>query len=71
LPVTQQELGDTTGLTNVHVNRVLQRLRGDGLITFKSKNLVILDVERLEAFSGFTPNYLHLAQGNGVKEPSL
>ncbi len=71
LPVTQQELGDTMGLTNVHVNRVLQRVRGDGLITFKNKNLVILDVERLEAFSGFTPNYLHLAQGNGIKERSL
>jgi CRP-like cAMP-binding protein len=70
LPVTQQELGDTTGLTNVHVNRVLQRLRGDGLITLTGKHLVILDVERLNAFSGFTPNYLHLAQPNGVAEQS-
>lgn len=71
LPVTQQELGDTMGLSNVHVNRVLQHLRRDGLITLKNKNLVILDVERLEAFSGFTPNYLHLARGNGVEERSL
>jgi len=69
--VAQQELGDTTGLTNVHVNRVLQSLRRDGLITLKGKNLVILEVERLNAFSGFTPNYLHLVQGNGVKERSL
>ena len=71
LPVTQQELGDTMGLTNVHVSRVLKRLRGDGLITLTSKNLVILDVERLEAFSGFTPNYLHLAPRTGVEEQSL
>ena len=70
LPVTQQELGDTTGLTNVHVNRVLQRLRGDGLITLKGKHLVILDVERLNAFSGFTPNYLHLAAPNSVAKQS-
>ena len=70
LPVTQQELGDTTGLSNVHVNRVLQSLRRDGLITLKGKNLVILDVERLNAFSGFTPNYLHLAERNGVPERS-
>ena len=70
LPLTQQELGDTTGLSNVHVNRVLQHLRREGLITLKDKKLVILDVERLEAFSGFTPNYLHLAPRNGVKEPS-
>lgn len=70
LPLTQKELGDTTGLSNVHVNRVLRRLRGEGLITFKDKHLVILDVERLEAFSGFTPNYLHLAERNGVLEQS-
>ena len=71
LPVTQQKLGDTTGLSNVHVNRVLQRLRRDGLITFKDKHLVILDVERLNAFSGFTSNYLHLAGQNGIEERSL
>ena len=50
--------------------RVLQRLRGDGLITLKGKHLVILDPERLIAFSGFTPNYLHLAAPNGVAERS-
>ena len=70
LPITQTELADTVGLTNVHVNRVLQRLRGDGLITLTGKHLVILDVERLNAFSGFTPNYLHLAAPNGVAEQS-
>ena len=55
---------------HAHVNRVLQRLRGDGLITLTGKHLVILDVDRLNAFSGFTPNYLHLAAPNGVAEQS-
>lgn len=68
LPVTQQELGETVGLSTVHVNRVLQRLRGEGLITLKGKHLVILDVERLMAFSDFRPNYLHLAAPNGFRE---
>jgi CRP-like cAMP-binding protein len=71
LPITQTELGDTVGLTSVHVNRVLQRLRGDGLITLKGKKLVILDVERLKAFSGFTPDYLHLSDWNGISEQRL
>jgi CRP-like cAMP-binding protein len=70
LPITQAELADTMGLSSVHVNRVLQRLRGDGLITLKSKHLVILDVERLNAFGGFTPNYLYLAAPNGLAERS-
>lgn len=71
LPITQAELADTVGLTSVHVNRVLQRLRRDGLITLKGKNLVIPDLERLKAFSGFNPNYLHLADRDGVPEQSI
>jgi CRP-like cAMP-binding protein len=71
LPITQAELADTVGLTSVHVNRVLQRLRGDGLITLKGKHLVIRDVARLKAFSGFNPNYLHLSDRNGISEQRL
>ncbi|MBJ6125539.1 Crp/Fnr family transcriptional regulator [Microvirga splendida] len=71
LPITQAELADTVGLTPVHVNRVLQRLRRDGLITLKGKHLVILDIARLKAFSGFNPNYLHLTHQNGISEQSL
>jgi CRP-like cAMP-binding protein len=71
LPITQAELADTVSLTSVHVNRVLQRLRGEGLITLKGKQLVILDVERLKTFSGFNPNYLHLADRSGIAEHSL
>jgi len=62
LPITQTELGDTMGLTAVHTNRVLQRLRKDGLITLTNNSLVILDIGRLKAFSDFNPNYLHLSK---------
>jgi hypothetical protein len=48
------------GLSIVHVNRVLQRLRARGLITLRSKRLVITDTEALKEFSEFNPNYLHL-----------
>jgi CRP-like cAMP-binding protein len=60
LPVTQDELADTLGLSAVHVNRVLQQLRQDGLISLEGKRLTIHDVERLKAFAGFDPSYLHL-----------
>ena len=33
IPLTQQEIGDFTGLTLVHVNRVLRRMHSDGLVT--------------------------------------
>lgn len=61
LPLTQAEMGDTMGLTPVTVNRVLQRLRGEGLITLEQKRLTLHDPDRLATQSGFTPNYLHLA----------
>lgn len=61
LPLTQEELGDALGLTPVHVNRVLQRMRAEELISLKGGLLTIHDYRRLEAASGLNPNYLHLA----------
>ncbi|MEA1832231.1 Crp/Fnr family transcriptional regulator [Methylobacterium durans] len=60
LPVTQVDLGDATGLSNVHVNRVLQELRADGLIVLKGRQLTIPDLGTLQALSLFNVNYLHL-----------
>ena len=63
LPITQAVLGDTMGLSPVHVNRALQNLRSTDLITFKAGELVINDVTRLQALCEFNPNYLHLDGG--------
>lgn len=60
LPLTQEEIGDALGLTAVHVNRVLQRLRSEDLISFRRGLLIIHDYERLEKASGFNANYLHI-----------
>lgn len=62
LPLTQEEIADALGLTPVHVNRVLQRMRGEDLITLKAGLLTILDYPRLESAAGFNPNYLHIDQ---------
>jgi CRP-like cAMP-binding protein len=60
LPVTQVELADTTGMTAVHVNRIIQRLRREKLISLGGKELVVLDVAGLQKLAGWNPNYLHL-----------
>ncbi|MBM0206166.1 winged helix-turn-helix domain-containing protein [Micromonospora sp. STR1s_5] len=59
-PITQEELGDATGLSGVHVNRTLQELRGARLIELERRSLVIRDLERLQATALFVPDYLHL-----------
>ena len=60
LPITQLDLADTPGLTSVHVNRVLQDLRRNGLIELRKRHLRILDLPRFRALAEFRPDYLHL-----------
>ena len=59
-PLTQAELADATGMSAVHVNRTLQELRGEGLITLQAGSLTVLDWERLKEAGEFDPAYLHL-----------
>lgn len=59
---TQGDLGDALGLSNVHVNRVLQDLRTRGLITLRGRKLAILNWPELAKAAQFDPSYLHLQQ---------
>jgi CRP-like cAMP-binding protein len=70
-PITQEDLADTLGVTSVHVNRVLQDLRSQDLLEWKSKRLYIPDVERLMAFAEFDPKYLHLKRRKNDERPEL
>ena len=47
MPLTQVQLGAVTGLTSVHVNRVLRRLRLEGLIDFQNGIMRVLDLAGL------------------------
>ncbi len=60
LPINQTELGDTLGLSTVHVNRTLQQLRAEQLIVWQGQTVRILDWDRLARIAQFDPTYLHL-----------
>jgi len=60
LPITQGEFADAIGVSAVHVNRVLQQMRAEGLIELTGNRLHIPDWERLQAAGDFDPTYLHL-----------
>jgi CRP-like cAMP-binding protein len=62
LPITQGEFADALGVTTVHVNRVLQQMRADGLIETKGTQVRIPDWDRLKQVGEFDPTYLHLEQ---------
>ncbi|WP_260929173.1 Crp/Fnr family transcriptional regulator [Novosphingobium sp. 9] len=60
LQMTQKELADTTGLTTVHVNRMMRALREGSLISIEGKRIFVPDVTALTEFCDFDANYLHL-----------
>ena len=47
LPLTQEEIGDATGLTAVHVNRMMRTLVEEGLIERYNSHVRLLDEKRL------------------------
>ncbi len=59
LAVTAVELADATGLSVVHVNRVLQELRAKRLVEPRGRALAVLDLDGLKHAGGFDPDYLH------------
>ncbi|MGY3445335.1 MULTISPECIES: Crp/Fnr family transcriptional regulator [unclassified Bradyrhizobium] len=59
-PITQAELADCLALSTVHVNRVLQELRSEGLIEIDRAAFNLLDRAGLEERGQFDPHYLHL-----------
>jgi CRP-like cAMP-binding protein len=61
-PLTQEELADATGMTPVHVNRVLQQLRALRLIELTGKVLTVLDPKALQQVAKFDSSYLHLVR---------
>jgi CRP-like cAMP-binding protein len=69
LPLTQAELGDATGLSNVHVNRTLQEMKRLGLIVTRKKIHSIVDWQQLQETADFDPAYLHLNPANGGRPP--
>ncbi|MDB5392757.1 MAG: crp [Rhodospirillales bacterium] len=64
-PVTQAELGDTLGLSAVHVNRTLQDMRRERLVRLMGRRLTVLNLDALRTIAMFDPNYLHLNAKSG------
>jgi CRP-like cAMP-binding protein len=59
LPMTQGDLADALGLTPVHINRVLQGLRAEGLLEFRRSEVSVGDLGKLALRGDFDDIYLH------------
>jgi CRP-like cAMP-binding protein len=60
LPITQTDLGDAMGLSQVHVNKSLQKMRREKLVAWQGSRVRLLDWARLQEISEFDPTYLNL-----------
>lgn len=63
IPMTQEQIADCTGLTPVHVNRVLKELGRMGLIEREKRSVSIMDWDRLQEIGDFNTRYLHFDVG--------
>ena len=59
-PLTQEQVADALGLTSVHVNRVMQQLRTEGMVATASRTMTLSNLPGLRQIGGFDPRYLHV-----------
>lgn len=64
LPLSQRQIGECLGFTQMHVNRMLKELREQGLVTFQSRRVLIHDWDGLRELAEFDPAYLYLTSRN-------
>jgi CRP-like cAMP-binding protein len=67
MPTRQTDIADAVGITAVHANRIIQELRGRGLIEWGGKTVTILQWDELAKVGDFSADYLHLHKEEPAK----
>lgn len=58
-PLTQIDLSDICGLSEIHTNRSIRDLREGGVVEFRRGRVTILDPARLQEIARFDADYLY------------
>jgi CRP-like cAMP-binding protein len=69
LPMSQEQIGQATGLTAVHVNRMLKTLHTAGLVERSWRHVRFADWHGLRDIAGFSTDYLHAGQQVRIPAP--
>ena len=62
LPLTQEQIADHLGLTLVHINRTLRRLREEKIVLVERQVVIIQDIERLRELAQGLPQAAELPE---------
>jgi CRP-like cAMP-binding protein len=68
LPFSQEIMSDVLGLSVPHLNRMMQQLKSEKLVSEKTRNVKLIDIDALKALAHYQPH--ELAQIPKV-EPAL
>ena len=68
LPLTQEQIADHLGLTLVHVNRTLRRLRKEKIVLVDRQVVIIQDMERLRELAQGLPQAAEMPEAAAVLE---
>ncbi|MGE0260184.1 MAG: Crp/Fnr family transcriptional regulator [Alphaproteobacteria bacterium] len=68
LPMTQEQIADHLGLTLVHVNRTLRRLREEKIVLVDRQVVIIQDIERLRELAQGLPQSAELPEATATPE---
>jgi CRP-like cAMP-binding protein len=66
--LTQGQMADAVGLTQVHVNRIVQQLRLRYGVDLRNMRLAIPDFAELAALASFNATYLHLGEAPALAD---
>jgi CRP/FNR family transcriptional regulator, anaerobic regulatory protein len=62
LPLTQEQIADHLGLTLVHINRTLRKLREEKVVLVDRQVVIILDLERMRSVAQGLPQSAELPE---------
>lgn len=65
-PINQSDIAEACGITAIHVNRTLKRLREDGMLTFRAGQVIIHDLPKLRRRAEFDEAYLYPGPGRDI-----
>ena len=69
LPLTQEQIADHLGLTLVHVNRTLRKLREERTVLVDRQVVIIMDVDRLRQYALGLPQAAEMPDFGVLSEP--
>ena len=69
--LTQGQVAEAMGLTQVHVNRIVQQLRHRCAVEIRNMRVEIPDFAQLAALAAFNANYLHRGEAAAVAERAM